>query len=316
MPEPGEVFDGRYRIDACVGEGAVGAVYRAIEVATDRPVALKVLHARLVDVDWLRERFDREARALGQLRHPGIVPVLGHGLAESGPYLAMALLEGRTLADLLRAEGPLSVERACALGLQILEAAAFAHAQGVIHRDLSAGNVFVAGAGPDERTRILDFGLVKLHGERWGPQASLTNEGEVFGTPAYMPPEQGVGGEIAASSDVYSLGVLLFELLAGRRPFTQESLPALRRAHLVDTPPRLWETRSELAGRHALDAVVQKALAKRPADRFPDAGALLRAFLDASDERPPAKPGRAVARWIAIAVGVLLAAGAAMALAI
>jgi serine/threonine-protein kinase len=284
----GKTLDGRYEVTERLGEGAMSAVYRAKQ--PDGPdVAIKVLHEELGDDTKLRERFEREARALFALQHPHVLEVYDFGIVDGAPYLVMELLQGATL-DVVYEDEPPPVDTALELARQILNGLSLAHAQGVLHRDLKTENVFVTrDAAGRPVAKLLDFGLVKFVDEdRWGESGALTTMGSVFGTPAYMAPEQVTGQGADARSDVYAAGVILFELITGLWPFMEEERLDMFRAHLGKPVPLLGETRPDLTVSDALENLVQRALAKRPADRFQDAGEMLRA-LEALP-RPAASP--------------------------
>jgi eukaryotic-like serine/threonine-protein kinase len=319
-PDPllGRVLDGRYRITSRLGEGGMSVVYRA-EQSSGPPVAVKVLHEELGEDADLRERFEREARALFALQHPHVLEVHDFGIVDGNPYLVMELLEGTSL-DAMLEDGPPDPELALDLALQLLTGLAFAHGQGVLHRDLKAENIFIRRE-PDGRfvAKLLDFGLVKFVDQgRWGEARTLTTQGMIFGTPAYMAPEQTIGGPTDARTDVYSAGVILFELLTGLWPFMEEDRVAMFRAHFTKTPPALSEMREDFDFHPALEAVVQKALAKKPEERFADATAM-RAALEAVP-RPVARPRGAAQQglaggeqkpmlWIALGIGAVVVLG-------
>jgi len=268
----GRALDERYVIDAEIGRGGLGCVYRATHQRLGKAVAIKLLHDRFGQEPSLRARFEREAKALATLDHPNIVLVTDYGIAEDAPYLVMELLEGETLAQRLT-RGPLAPADACALARPLLAALAFAHAHGVVHRDLKPANVFLQRQ-PDgsERVKLLDFGLAKRTQTAGASDPTLTRRGDRLGTPAYMSPEQVGGDALDARSDVYSAGVIIFEMLAGQLPFEGE-LAEQMRAHLVEPLPPL-PAKVPLA----LDALVQRALAKKPAERFANAGDMLAAL--------------------------------------
>ncbi len=276
----GQVLDGRYRLVERLGEGEMGVVYRA-EQPGGPPVAVKVLGDRLADSPDQRERFEREARALFGLQHPHILAAHDFGVVAGRPYLVMELLEGRPLEEIVDAHGPLPPEEAVRLVGQVLEALAFAHRQGALHRDLKSGNVFVLERpGQPPTAKLLDFGLVKFVDEqRWGSGgAQLTAFGSIFGTPAYMSPEQASGATADPRADVYSAGVVLFEALTGRWPFEAEDRLEMLRAHLMQQPPTLTERHETLRFRPELEAIVARALAKEKEERFADAGEMLAAL--------------------------------------
>ena len=285
----GQVIDQRYHVTQLIGEGGMGAVYRA-EQSDGPPVAIKVLHEDLGDQDQdeLRTRFEREARALFGLEHPNILHVHDFGIVNGKPYIAMELLEGLPL-DKMVEEGPLEPALAWDISRQVLSGLAYAHAQGALHRDLKTENVFVSRTADGRYVaKLLDFGLVKFtDDERWGQSSKLTMTGAIFGTPAYMAPEQCAGAPVDARADVYSTGVILFELFTGVWPFMEETRMEMFKAHLSKPAPHLHEVTEGWTPSPALDAVIQRALAKLSKDRFQDAGEMLAAF-----EQVPV-PGRA-----------------------
>lgn len=273
----GRTVGGKYRLLEKLGEGAMGAVYRALDAA-GQPCAVKMMHAQAVADPALRTRFEREARALFSLRHPNVLEVRDYGVESGLPYLVMELLSGRTLEETIVEHTP-DPQTGVELAKQVLRGLAFAHQQGVLHRDIKSENVFVAedGAG-GRRCVLLDFGLVKLDDQKFGAAQKLTMTGSVMGSPAYMSPEQGSGDVVDARSDVYSMGVVLYELVTGEWPFSAENQVDMLRMHLVTPPPPLESKREHLVVRPELEAIVQKALAKKKADRFADAGEMLAAL--------------------------------------
>jgi serine/threonine-protein kinase len=274
-PDPllGRELDGRYRLQARLGEGGLGVVYRARHLRLDRDFAIKVLQPEYAQNEGLRARFEREAKALGALTHPGVVGVTDFGIDGLSPFLVMELLEGATLDVCM----PLPDARALAILRDVLGAVAFAHGLGLVHRDLKPANVFLQALPEgEERVRVLDFGLAKFLDQSEG--AALTKPGATLGTPAYMSPEQALGGAASPRNDVYALGILLFELLAHERPFRGVG-GDLMRQHLLVPVPSLGEKRPDLPALAAIDAIVQRACAKAPAERFADA-AEMRTALD------------------------------------
>lgn len=283
----GVTLDERYRILEVLGEGGMGTVYRAAQLGPDdaetgsSEVAVKVLHEELGQDASQRERFEREAQALFGLQHPHILAVHDYGVHEGLPYLVMELLEGQSL-DELTEDGPLKPEVALEIFEQVLQGLAFAHAQGALHRDLKTENIFVLRMPAGQiHCKLLDFGLVKfMDDKRWGESKQLTNLGQVFGTPAYMSPEQCTGGPVDLRTDVYAMGVVLFELLTGAWPFLEETRIEMMRAHLSAAVPSIGETRPELWVHPSLETLLQKAMAKNKEHRFADAQGMLKALHD------------------------------------
>ncbi|MCC7536617.1 MAG: protein kinase [Deltaproteobacteria bacterium] len=279
----GTLLRDRYRVESRIGSGGLGVVYEGVDVSLGRPVAIKILHRDVSAITELRQRFEREARALAALTHPHIVSISDFGVHDEVPFLVMERLTGTTLDTLIAEHGPLEPERALAIGTQIIRALAFAHSRGVVHRDLKPSNVFVMQQeGVDDYVKVIDFGLAKFLETDEG-EPTITQAGTIFGTPAYMAPEQASGGRCDARTDVYAAGVLLFELLAGRRPFLGSTRVEVIRGHLIEDPPTLAAARPGLLAKPELEALVARALAKAPRDRPPDAGALL----DAIEALPP-----------------------------
>jgi serine/threonine-protein kinase len=269
---------GGYTIDRRIGSGATGVVYAARDAA-ERVVAVKVLNEALGQIRSLRRRFEREARALSKLQHHKIVHIEDFGVVEEIVFIAMEYLEGETLEDRITRE-PIDAERALDVTRQVLTGVAFAHARQIVHRDLKPANVFLLSSGSETmEAKVLDFGLAKfLSIEELSQEGTLTRRGRVVGTPAYMAPEQITGVSLDLRADVYAVGIMLFELLADRRPFDSERRSKLLRAHLFEEVPKLASVRPGLVVDPALEAVVHRALAKDPADRYADAAELLQAL--------------------------------------
>lgn len=273
----GSVLDGRYRVDALVGIGGMGSVYRSEHVGIGRPVAIKVLHADFIGNREASSRFQREALASGRLDHPNIVGVSDFGLlADGGCYLVMELLEGETLGARLERE---RIPWRDAIGILrgVLRGLRHAHDRGVVHRDIKPDNVFLAVKDGDPITKILDFGIAKLFAGAVDDPAA-TRTGITVGTPAYLSPEQAVGGEITPASDLYSTTVLFFEMLTGRPPFDDQDPMAILGAHVGRPPPRARDLAPELELPEELEEILQRGLAKTPAGRFTDANEYLRAL--------------------------------------
>jgi serine/threonine-protein kinase len=283
-PLLGRVLDDKYRLDARLGEGGMGAVYRATHLLIERPVAVKVLNSRLVTDEAAKERFRREARAAGRLQHTNAVAVTDFGETRDGlVYLVMELLEGRPLREVLAHEAPLDAARAVSLMLQIAAAVEAAHEAGIIHRDLKPGNIFLVQR-PDSPyiVKVLDFGIAKL-----APDSeisfvdTLTGAGVMVGTPRYMSPEQFDGAQLTPASDVYSLGVILYEMLTGQTPFTGTTPLALALKHSSDTPQPLREIVPAIPP--ALEAITLRALEKNPQERPANAGEFRRELFAAAE---------------------------------
>lgn len=276
----GHMVAGRYRVVEKLGEGGMGAVYRAEHMTLDRDVAVKVLQHEVAQSEEMKERFSREAQALAALAHPHIVSVVDYGIDGSMPYLVMELLEGVSLRELLD-RGPIHPVRALAIFRQIVRALAYAHARDVIHRDLKPANVFLQRLGDEgDHVKLLDFGFAKF---TRGPHAAALTPGDiVMGTPSYMSPEQAMAKPVTPSADLYSAGVMLFEMLAGRVPFEGSAIEKIRQ-HLSARPPRLVEVAPELEPAQELEALVARTLEKDLAARFVSADELTEA-LDALPE--------------------------------
>ncbi|MEW4568568.1 protein kinase [Tautonia sp. JC769] len=271
---------GRYVIKREIGSGAFGSVYCAHDPQLDRDVALKVPHPGVLEAPSAVERFLREARAAGKLRHGHIVPVFDAGQDDQGhDYIASAYVPGSTVADLL-IDGPLPARRAVEMIADLAEALEHAHELGIVHRDIKPSNLLIDAAG---EVLIADFGLAQHRGPS---DATITEVGTIMGTPGYMAPEvaAGINGDVPPASDQYSLAVVLFELLCGRRPFQGPSHVVIYRK-LEEPPPSPRQFRPDLSP--ALEAICVRALSRNPDDRFPTIGEFalaLRSWLDSGDD--------------------------------
>jgi serine/threonine-protein kinase len=268
-PLIGQVLDGKYRIEQELGVGGMGKVYRASQQSDGHPVAVKILHDRLVEDAAARTRFSREVKAAGRLTHVNTVAVTDFGQTEEGHvYLVMELLEGRTLREMLAKEAPLETARAVSFMLQVSAAVAAAHEAGVIHRDLKPANIFVTQS-PDAPSvvKVLDFGIAKLAAESLDEDEprTLSPIGVMVGTPRYMSPEQCEGLELTPASDVYSLGVILYEMLTGMVPFSGSSPAAIALKHSSEYPRPPREIVAAVPSE--LEIIVLYALEKDPANR-------------------------------------------------
>ncbi|HEY6802652.1 MAG TPA: protein kinase [Pyrinomonadaceae bacterium] len=268
-PLIGQTLDGKYKIVARLGIGGMGTVYRARHLLIDRPVAVKVLNQRLVDDEASRVRFQREAKAAGRLQHLNAVAVTDFGRSSGGHvYIVMELLEGRTLREILAKEAPLETARAVSIMLQVSAAVAAAHEAGVIHRDLKPANIFVTqSADAPSVVKVLDFGIAKLAAETLDEDEpkTLTQIGAMIGTPRYMSPEQCNGEELTPAADVYSLGVILYEMLSGMVPFSGSTPLAIAIKHASEFPRPPREIVASIP--EELENVVLHALEKKPEDR-------------------------------------------------
>ncbi|HET6736597.1 protein kinase domain-containing protein [Mycobacterium sp.] len=260
-PLVGIVLDGRYRVDTMIATGGMSAVYRGLDLRLDRPVALKVMDSRYAGDQQFLTRFQREARAVARLKDPGLVAVYDQGIDGQHPFLVMELIEGGTLRELLRERGPMPPHAVAAVLRPVLSGLAVAHAAGLVHRDIKPENVLISDDGD---VKIADFGLVRAVAE-----AKITSTSVILGTAAYLSPEQVATGDASPRSDVYSVGILAYELLTGATPFTGDSALAVayqRMDNDVAPPSRV------IAGVPPLfDDLVRQATARDPAERFADA---------------------------------------------
>jgi len=269
--EIGSEFLG-YRIEELIGQGGMGVVFRAYDLRLKRTVALKLIAPELALDERFHARFARETELAMSLEHPNVVPVYDAGDVDGRFYLAMRHVEGTDLGALLRAEGALEPARALAICGQVANALDAAHAKGLVHRDVKPSNVLL---DQSEHVYLADFGLTR----RLDEQGARAGEGRSVGTPAYLAPEQIEGGPVDGRADIYSLGCLLYECLTGDAPFSQGSRLAVAWAHLEKEPPSASEHNSDLP--KALDAVIRKAMAKSPDERYPTCAALFAAAEEA-----------------------------------
>jgi tRNA A-37 threonylcarbamoyl transferase component Bud32 len=331
---PPRLFHDRYRLESRIATGGMGTVYAAVDERLGRRVALKLLRDDLARDPAFVERFRREARAVAALAHPNIAGVFDYGEEDGNHFIVMELAEGRDLARVLREEGPLSPDRAARIAEQICDALAHAHAAGVVHRDVKPANVIV---GEQDLVKVTDFGIARMTGD-----ATLTTTGSVLGSAHYISPEQANGAPAGPASDIYSTGIVVFEMLTGSLPFTGDSPIGVAMRHVTDDVPRPSTINPNVGA--ALDVVVTTATARAPEDRHPDAAAMaaaLQAAVGGGDDvrapvatappwaesttAPPTDPGQTVwpipgDRWdpqrigriVAIAFAVLFAIAVAL----
>jgi tRNA A-37 threonylcarbamoyl transferase component Bud32/tetratricopeptide (TPR) repeat protein len=286
-PLVGRLIADRYRVLATLGRGGMGAVYRVEHVMLKKELALKFLHAELGRLDEVARRFEREAEAAARLDHPNIIGVTDFGRTADGMlFLVMELVQGQSLTELIRPGGvgqPLPVERALHIERQILRALEHAHASGVVHRDLKPDNVMVITRdGERDIVKLLDFGIAKITGpsDEAAPNngQALTQAGVVFGTPEYLSPEQAMGEEADQRADLYSAGIVLYEMLTGKRPFEAPSKVTIVSMHLTQKAMPVTKAAPDAGVPRWLERVVEHAMAKKRDERYPTAQAFLQAL--------------------------------------
>ncbi|HSS79767.1 MAG TPA: protein kinase [Gaiellaceae bacterium] len=255
----GELIADRYELAELVGTGGMSSVYRAHDRLLERDVALKVLHEQFTaDTDYV-ERFRREARSVAQLSHPNIVTVIDRGEQDGRQFIVFEYIDGENLKSLVEREGALPEDEAVRLTLQVARGLGFAHDNGLVHRDVKPQNVLLNGA---HQAKVTDFGIARSLDVKGG----LTQTGTVMGTSDYIAPEQARGAHVDEQSDIYSLGVVLYELLTGEVPFPGDNFVAVAMRHINEPPPSVREHRPDVSPR--VDAAIRRAMAKEPRDRF------------------------------------------------
>jgi serine/threonine protein kinase len=265
----GTLLDDRYRLVRILGQGGMGYVYLAEHVTLAKAVAVKVLSSRIARAQDARKRFLQEAKALSAVSHDNVVTIFDYGETPNGSaYFAMELLSGESLADLVAREAPLPWPRVKTIALQICRAIHAAHERGVLHRDIKPENCFRTKRGANrDFIKVLDFGIAKICGDERDPKTALTKSGTIFGTPEYMSPEQARGKPVDARTDVYSLGILLYELVTGSVPFVAETFLGVLTRQVNDEPvPPSSVSRRPIPP--DLETIILKCLRKDPADRF------------------------------------------------
>src|SRR3954470_10013695 len=273
-PRIGTLLADRYRIDALVGEGGMGKVYSAEHVLMRKRLAVKVLRRELTSVPEVVARFEREAMAAGNIEHPNVAAATDFGkLPDGAVFLVLEFVSGHSLRDEI-ARGAFLVDRALHITRQIASALAAAHAQGIVHRDLKPENVMLVDKGGDaDFVKVLDFGIAKVPlGDDGAPKANpITKAGMVFGTPEYMAPEQALGQNVDGRADLYALGVILYEMLAGVRPFSSQSAVGILGQQLSKPPPTIAERAPELLVPPAVEQIARKLLARDASERYESA---------------------------------------------
>ena len=291
MAALGDVLGGRYRLVELLGQGGMATIYRATDAQLGREIAVKVLRAELGrDPDFVA-RFRQEAQAAASLSHPNIVGVYDFGTDADGPYIVMELVDGEDVATLLSRNGPLPPRQAARLAAEVAHALAAAHARGIVHRDVKPGNILVSADG---RVKVADFGIARA----WS-DARITLPGVTLGSVHYFSPEQALGEPTTEASDIYSLGIVLYELLTGRRPWEGDNAAAVAMARVSAPPPLVSKVRPNVPP--VLEAIDRRALSPDPAARFPSGAAMAEALEAFLDDRAP--------RGAAAAVPVGAAAG-------
>jgi serine/threonine-protein kinase len=267
----GTLLNGRYRLDAHVGAGGMSMVYRAFDTVLERQVAIKLMHREVASHADQLERFRREARAVAQLSHPHIVTVIDAGEDQGVPYIVFEYVEGETLKERIRRTGRLPIPEAVAYAIEIARALECAHQNGIVHRDVKPQNVLV---DPEGRAKITDFGIARTLSEE-----GLTADGRVLGTTDYVSPEQALGHPVTGQSDLYSLGIVLFEMLTGSVPFAGENQVAVAMRHVREQVPDVQTRRAEVSS--VLAAVVDRATSKSLERRYLDTDTMLTDLEDA-----------------------------------
>jgi eukaryotic-like serine/threonine-protein kinase len=278
----GTVLADRYRIERLISRGGMGAVFEATQLGLDRAVAIKMLIPALSSDDKVQERFRREARSVASLHHPNIVQIYDYGISNHGPYIVMEFLRGKSLRQVLR-QKPMAIARAVIVMEQVCSAIATAHASGIIHRDIKPDNILLEEQSDGQvNAKVLDFGIAKMREAQADDTDPNLTGANIIGSPAYMSPEQSLGWDLDARSDIYSLGLVLFEMLTGATPYGRAASPAMLIHQINTPPPPMSEFRGEITD--ALETVVMKALAEDRDMRYGSAAEFAHALRLAFDD--------------------------------
>jgi serine/threonine protein kinase len=311
----GQTLADKYRIDERLNEGGMGTVYRGTHVLMDKTVAIKVLRQSLAADEKIVARFSREARAASRISHPHALSVTDFGEAQNGVvFLVMEFLNGRTLKDLIRSEGPMPLTRVVEIIRQVGAALDAAHEQGVVHRDLKSENIMLLATNGPDYAKVLDFGIAKIIEHEGDYDPGLTAPDLVIGTPQYMSPEQcSQAPDIDSRSDIYSLGVIIYEMLVGHVPFSGPSPTAIMMKHLQDPAPSVLDERNDVPA--AVARVISHAMAKRPGERYQTVGELVEDLTIAAGielTASPPMPNASAANRIVVPTRAVVAAEAAI----
>ena len=277
-PLIGQLIEGKYAVDKLIGAGGMGKVYAGRNVRTESPVAIKTLIPELVKDETLVKRFQIEAKAASNLHHPNTIRIFDSGEFNGCLFMVMELLNGASLEGTLRAEERIEPRRLLRIMKQVCRSLAEAHGMGLVHRDLKPDNIFLNRAGGEEDfVKVLDFGVAKLKDNRYG-QATLTHAGMIFGTPTYMSPEQARAFDIDGRSDIYALGVIMYECLTGKAPFEANDPVAVLIQHVQEPPPPFRERDAATPDIPEFEAIAMRCLRKKPDERYQSVTELLHAL--------------------------------------
>ncbi len=290
----GKIVDKKYRVEQMIGEGGMGKVYKATQTTLGKLVVLKLLRHSLLSDERTVARFQREAKAASRLNHPNSISILDFGTAEDGAlYIAMEFVAGKDLHQILSKEWPLPEARVVRIVSQVLSALSDAHGAGVIHRDLKPENIMVEQRrGEPDFVKVLDFGIAKIQDSAGDEGPALTRAGFVCGTPEYMSPEQARGAQLDHRSDLYAVGVILYQLTTGLLPFESDSAVGFATKHLTEEPPPPSKRRPDARLSPGMERLILKALSKNPADRPQNADAFKAELANVDKERRVASPRR------------------------